>query len=839
MLRSSQVVLSLVILGALFHSPARAAEPYVYPPHVEQAFVNVTTGHSQNVAAATGVAVPKAEEWLRGRLEEAAKRQVELNIKTATHMARTATPGVRAKAAKYLSQFERRSSGQVNMDDWMTPTLEAGVDREVSRRATAFRRLVDEEIVKLSTKPGVGQSIAQDVQNLAKELGAAKTLTQTRAVLARGAAYAMLLFSLGHALLTGINQEIEAATIDRRKPKETLAVLRGAWHFLGGDAALAAGGRAWEKEMEQLDKDIRAGKDPSEWWTRLRALGRGLADVATSDANPIALASKLIIDEYLKRGDDEFVKLVRAALEESAGPPGDLEKLLRPRAGALVKAVERDLAGVGQLLKEVDAQTQEAEQAMRPVREAVKQLEDIGKQLDALRGDLAAATRDTKRTKEGRAQASQLASDLAKALDAVRDALRAVEAAADETCRIVHPALDSRDPAQVQKAAKAANEALDKARQAFARLERAATEANNLWSNLARFQASSQVILKTTDLEAIVKSVPGLVEKVRMASEKPRRSINRALELAGQIDVSLYFLRTRVELLSQVLRDRPSQYRIELLGIEEQLAAKQQRLVALDKEAAGVRPGKADPADMLGIDPGLLPQLLRIAKLTETLRKELAAVQLLDPDLVEDLGRRASTVMADRDAGWRALERAIRCAGKLKPVASGVMVLKEVRYTIEKVTGSDSGGNPRDRAVEKTGVLKTASGTLDIRYDEQWKDGFATMKGKVTFLCPATIQLQSAGSKPKDQVAVQLSAEAQWSNKGLGWGRPTGITIGDKKKALKDKKDSKMEFGNDSGSVSVSWSESIPWSPTLRVPSVDVHGKQTRTVILQPIYEPR
>jgi hypothetical protein len=171
----------------------------------------------------------------------------------------------------------------------------------------------------------------------------------------------------------------------------------------------------------------------------------------------------------------------------------------------------------------------------------------------------------------------------------------------------------------------------------------------------------------------------------------------------------------------------------------------------------------------------------------------------------------------------------------LQPFDVSQLKLVKVDYEIDKVTGTDYDGLPRDFAVESTGTLDTASGSLPISYSEQWDGGHATMDGQVNFDFPAA---PAAGQG----VTLSVGAQANWSNAGLGWGRPTGIDIGDG-----DGNDASKDlpgFGNDTGGAQVSWSDSVtPGTPdangqvVLPTVTVTVNGKENKIVKLTPVYQ--
>lgn len=145
-----------------------------------------------------------------------------------------------------------------------------------------------------------------------------------------------------------------------------------------------------------------------------------------------------------------------------------------------------------------------------------------------------------------------------------------------------------------------------------------------------------------------------------------------------------------------------------------------------------------------------------------------------------------------------------------------------IHYVIDKVTGTSYAGTPRDTAEEKTGDIGL-SGTIPLSYSESWETGYANMTGSVS-LSPAQ---PGPGARP-DEVWITVAAQASWSNKGLGFGRPTGIFI--RGGADKDAVDDKGSFDNGSTSAAANWTGPLAGGVTIRVT-----GKENRIVTLAPL----
>lgn len=128
-----------------------------------------------------------------------------------------------------------------------------------------------------------------------------------------------------------------------------------------------------------------------------------------------------------------------------------------------------------------------------------------------------------------------------------------------------------------------------------------------------------------------------------------------------------------------------------------------------------------------------------------------------------------------------------------------------IHYVIDKVTGTNYSGSPRDLAKESEGDLPPSGGTIPVSYNESWNTGHATMNG--------SINVSVANGR------ARIRANASWSSQGLGFGRPTGIVIG-------DKYDDKGSLANGSASASLDWE-----GPATSV-TVEFRGKQNRIVRL-------
>jgi hypothetical protein len=139
------------------------------------------------------------------------------------------------------------------------------------------------------------------------------------------------------------------------------------------------------------------------------------------------------------------------------------------------------------------------------------------------------------------------------------------------------------------------------------------------------------------------------------------------------------------------------------------------------------------------------------------------------------------------------------------PPEATTLVLTRVQYRIDKVTGTSSGGVPRDLSRDKEDEFKAAAGSIPVGYSGTWATGFARMNGSVTFGFPATLELQKqTNGRYIARGQVNLTGQASWSNKGLGFGRPTGIWIGSGTFFTELARDAKGSFANGSQSASAS-----------------------------------
>ena len=65
-----------------------------------------------------------------------------------------------------------------------------------------------------------------------------------------------------------------------------------------------------------------------------------------------------------------------------------------------------------------------------------------------------------------------------------------------------------------------------------------------------------------------------------------------------------------------------------------------------------------------------------------------------------------------------------------------------------------------------------------LDYSETWETGFAKMDGSASFTFPATLELQKQpDGRYVAKGEVSLSGKASYSGKGLGFGRPTGVSV--------------------------------------------------------------
>ena len=148
-----------------------------------------------------------------------------------------------------------------------------------------------------------------------------------------------------------------------------------------------------------------------------------------------------------------------------------------------------------------------------------------------------------------------------------------------------------------------------------------------------------------------------------------------------------------------------------------------------------------------------------------------------------------------------------------------------LRYVVKKVTGTDYSGQPRDWADESKGDWPGLEGTIPLTYSESWDTSYANMNGFVT-IALATPGPGAAPSEPW----VTIQAQASWNNKGLGFGRPTGIFINGS--FGKDAKDDKGSFDNGSTSANASWTGPLGGGVT-----VTVRGKENRVVTFTTVKE--
>jgi hypothetical protein len=135
-------------------------------------------------------------------------------------------------------------------------------------------------------------------------------------------------------------------------------------------------------------------------------------------------------------------------------------------------------------------------------------------------------------------------------------------------------------------------------------------------------------------------------------------------------------------------------------------------------------------------------------------------------------------------------------------------------YTIEQVTGTDSGGNPRDRALEREGDLAGLSGSIPVGYSETWANGHANMSGAVS------IGVSGSGAS----TAATISARAQWDNASLGLSRRCGVFIS---AGGRDARRDLGDFTNGATQADATWTGALPGSA-----SISILGKQNRIVTL-------
>ena len=167
----------------------------------------------------------------------------------------------------------------------------------------------------------------------------------------------------------------------------------------------------------------------------------------------------------------------------------------------------------------------------------------------------------------------------------------------------------------------------------------------------------------------------------------------------------------------------------------------------------------------------------------------------------------------------------------------GDQVYELVKLTRQevKVTGTNYSGVPRDAEYLDEVVLKSGSGSISVGYDAQWQGGFGRMNGNVSYQIPERIvcKLEGSNAVPLEQYKVHFTASANWSNEGLGFGRPTGIIF--ERSSAEVAKDHRGIIANESASASLD--ADVDWgygfNDTFRV---EFHGFQNHYVIFKTEY---
>jgi hypothetical protein len=174
------------------------------------------------------------------------------------------------------------------------------------------------------------------------------------------------------------------------------------------------------------------------------------------------------------------------------------------------------------------------------------------------------------------------------------------------------------------------------------------------------------------------------------------------------------------------------------------------------------------------------------------------------------------------------------------------MELTRVHYDIEKVTGTNYSGQPRDASPEKQDDMKSITGHIPVDYAAAWDGGFGNMKGGIDFGFPGTLDVnRQANGRYTAKGRVMIKATAEWSNKGLGFGRPTGIWIRGSQELAKDDKGS---FASGTISAQAQWDGTWDFVVAgnagpgtgewvLARAAVSIQGHQTRNTTLTAIYK--
>jgi hypothetical protein len=141
---------------------------------------------------------------------------------------------------------------------------------------------------------------------------------------------------------------------------------------------------------------------------------------------------------------------------------------------------------------------------------------------------------------------------------------------------------------------------------------------------------------------------------------------------------------------------------------------------------------------------------------------------------------------------------------------------KHIHYSIDKITGTNSGCQPRDTSHETDGDLPGLQGTIPISYSETWDGGYANMTGSIV-ITPAV-----PDSGHEGEAWVKIDVSASWSNQSLGCCRYTGIFFS----GCTGSNDDKGCFQNGSTSASASCT-----GPPDGI-QIQVTGKETRIIHL-------